>query len=522
MKRFLLILASVFALTCCVPSGYRDAQPLAEELIVYPDYTDLVIPCNIAPMNFIVKNEADACVVEIQGKGEPIVLKGPEVSIPLDRWKKALEENKGGEMTFTVYVKRDGSWLRFADFTNAVASDPIDEYITYRLIEPGYSNYGQLVLVQRRLSDFKEKDLYNNSLIMEPVNQQCINCHSFQNYSAERFQFHAREKSGGTLIVDGDKAKKLAFKTGDLISNAVYPSWHPSEDLIAYSVNSTVQVFFSSDRQRLEAYDLRSDLVLYDVKTDEVKYIVNDSLHFETFPYWAPDGKTLYYASADITLFGANSKTVVTPMCRDIRYSICSVSFDPQTREFGSPQMVFDAALDSLSAVTPRPSPDGKYLLSGVGSYGSFHIWHDSADLYLTDLTTGQTRPLDEVNSDDADSFKAWSSNSRWIVFTTRRDDGAYTRLYLTYFDKDGRAHKPFILPQEDPEQNLRLFKAYNVPEFTRDEVKWSPKDIEQILLHSEPVHTTQLDGPKDGEVQNSPSQSGGNVESDWHSSFPQ
>ena len=149
--------------------------------------------------------------------------------------------------------------------------------------------------------------------------------------------------------------------------------------------------------------------------------------------------------------------------------------------------MVFDAAADSLSAVTPRPSPDGRYLLSGVGDHGSFHVWHEDGDLYLTDLATGRTRPLDELNSPRAESFKSWSSNSRWIVFTSRRDDGSYSRLYLSHFGADGRAGKPFLMPQRDPEQNRRLFKSYNVPEFTVDEVRWSTKKLEDILL-SDPV----------------------------------
>lgn len=493
MKHIFSLLLGAVLFVGCIPSGYEGAAGASDTLSIYPDYTDLVIPCNIAPLNFNVLNKADACVVTLSGGNCEIKLKGPEVSIPLRQWHALLSEAKGGKITIRVYVRNDGKWVKYPDVFDEVASEPIDEYVMYRLIEPGYSNYGQLLLRQRHLTDFKEKDMYNNSLITEPVNQQCINCHSFQNYSTERIQFHARESSGGTVILDGNKGKKVAFKTGDLISNGVYPSWHPYEDLIAYSVNTTVQVFFQKDRQRLEAFDLRSDLVLYDINTDEISYIVNDSLQFETFPYWAPDGKTLYYASADITRFGANSKTNVTPLCREIRYSLCAIDFDPQTRAFGKPRMIFDAAADSLSAVTPRPSPDGKYLLSGVGSYGSFHIWHDTADLYLTDLATGETRPMDEVNTDEAESFKTWSSNSRWIIFTTRRDDGAYSRLYITYFDENGRAHKPFILPQKDPEQNLRLFKSYNVPEFSKDEVRWKPKQIEKILL-GEPVHTTQIE----------------------------
>ena len=146
---------------------------------------------------------------------------------------------------------------------------------------------------------------------------------------------------------------------------------------------------------------------------------------------------------------------------------------------------------DSLSAVTPRPSPDGRYLLSGVGSYGSFHVWHSSGDIYITDLATGETRPMDEINSDKSESFKAWSSNSRWIVFTSRRDDGSYTRLYFSYIDENGRGRKPFLLPQKDPEQNRRLFKSYNVPEFTTAEVNWSTKQLEDILL-STPVQVQQ------------------------------
>ena len=493
MKRILYILSLTLALAGCIPSGYQDAEPVSETLDIYPDYAGVVMPVNIAPMNFEVLNQADACVVEISSATQTVVAKGPVVSIPVKKWHALLEEAKGGDLVYKVYVKRDGKWLRFAEFSNTVAPEPIDEYVTYRLIEPGYSYYGQLVLRQRHLSDFEETDMYNNSIVSQPVAQQCINCHSFQNYSTENFQFHARNLDGGTLLAAGDKAKLLAFRTGDMISNAVYPSWHPTEPLIAYSLNMTQQFFHSSDHQRLEVFDLKSDLCLYDVNMDAVSYIVHDSLSFETFPYWAPDGKSLYYANAYLPSFGADSSTDVTYMTSSIRYGIYAIDFDPATRAWGEPRMIFDAPSDSLSAVTPRPSPDGKYLLSGVGDYGSFHIWHDSGDIYITDLETLETKPLDPINSSRAESFKAWSSNSRWIAFTSRREDGSYTRLYFAYFDADGQAHKPFLLPQKDPEQNHRLFKSYNVPEFTKDKVRWSPKDLEKVF-HTEPVQTHQVD----------------------------
>jgi Tol biopolymer transport system component len=257
-------------------------------------------------------------------------------------------------------------------------------------------------------------------------------------------------------------------------------------------LNSTSQLFVAKGNQKVEVYDTKSDLVLYDVDTEETRYIVRDSLSLETFPYWSADGKTLFYASAYLPDFGADLSTDLSMITEKIRYNIWSVGFNPQTKEFGTPTLVFDAESDSLSAVTPRPSPDGRYLLSGVGRYGSFHVWHESGDIYLTDLETGVTHPLNEINSPRAESFKSWSSNSRWIAFTSRRDDGSYTRIYLAYFDAEGNAHKPFLLPQRDPDQNHRLFKSYNVPEFTTDKSSWTPKRIEMIV-HSDLHHATLI-----------------------------
>ena len=445
-----VILLALLLAAGCTPAGWKDAAPAAEAPALYTDYTDIVIPCNIAPLNFNVLNPGDACVAVLSGADASVVLRGPEVRIPEKQWRRLLD---GAEaLSVQVFVRRDGKWLALPD-TRWTVAEPVDRYVTYRLIEPGYSNYGDLVLRQRDLGSFREKDLYNNCLISGRVEQQCINCHSFQNYNPDTFQFHAREFAGGTVVVTGEHAKKVAFKTGDLISNAVYPSWHPTEPLIAYSVNKTAQGFFRTHRQRIEVYDSASDLILYDVEKDQVSYIVHDSLSFETFPYWSADGKTLYYASSYLPDWGADTSTNAFLNTDRIRYNIFSVDFDSRTRAFGPPRLVFDAVADSLSAVTPRPSPDGRFLLRGVGDYGSFHVWHQSGDIYITDLATGETRPMDEINTDRAESFKAWSSNSRWIVFTSRREDGSYTRLYFSYVDENGRGSKPFLLPQKDPQQ---------------------------------------------------------------------
>ena len=60
------------------------------------------------------------------------------------------------------------------------------------------------------------------------------------------------------------------------------------------------------------------------------------------------------------------------------------------------------------------------------------------------------------------------SKNSRWFLFTSRRDDGLYTRLYFAGIDTLGHATKPFMLPQRNPKEYYRrLMYSYNTPDFT-------------------------------------------------------
>ena len=111
-----------------------------------------------------------------------------------------------------------------------------------------------------------------------------------------------------------------------------------------------------------------------------------------------------------------------------------------------------------------------------LGEFGVFHIWHKDADLYLMDLRTRQVRPMTEINSDDVESYHSWSSNGRWVVFSSRRYDGNYTRPFIAYIDKNGKGRKPFELPQEVPDMHRRFMRSYNIPEFMNGPVEITPQ----------------------------------------------
>ena len=117
-----------------------------------------------------------------------------------------------------------------------------------------------------------------------------------------------------------------------------------------------------------------------------------------------------------------------------------------------------------MSITEPRVSPDGEWVLFCMSDYGSFPVYQSSSDLYLLDLETREHHRL-AINSPRSDSWHCWSANSRWIAFASKRRDGVFGRIYLSYIDESGHAHRPLLLPQEDPTFYDRLIKTYSVPE---------------------------------------------------------
>lgn len=487
-KNIIIIAILVYTIIACtshpdIPTNCKQSETMPS---IFPDYTEVTVPSNIAPLNFEMTDEGEEVVAKFTAADGTMQTYGKEntVCIDLDEWKDMLAHSKGKSIKVEVFQQKGGTWTAYKPFNIYVAEEEIDPYISYRVISPSYVAFEMLSINQRNVTNFDETEIYNNMIISGEDDGQCINCHSYQNYSTSNMQFHMRQGHGGTMIVRNGKPQKVDLKTDSTISAGVYPSWHPTLPLIAYSTNSTGQTFHTKDVAKIEVGDSRSDIILYDVEKNEVHNIENRTDEFEVFPWWAPDGKTLYYCSAHFELTPGDTATAETQAIRrydQIKYDIYSKSFNAKTLTFGPRQLVYAASqVDSIgrSATLPRVSPDGKYLLFGQGEYGCFHVWHPDADLYMMDLKTREVRCLENVNSNSAESYHSWSSNSRWIVFISRRDDNNYSRLYFAYIDKNGKAHKAFELPQSDPAQNHYNLHSYNVPEFMKEPVSVTPQEF--------------------------------------------
>ena len=460
-----IVVALLFTIHC---SLFTSCTPTPKDVVmqdvlppIYPDYCDVTIPENIAPLNFLLRADCEA--IEVKAGELALNASGNEVVFDIDDWKTLMQQSADKEIEVTITALINGTWKQYKSFKWQVVSDKVDPYLTYRLIEPDYEIWNHVQIQQRCVENFDVNALGH----YDQLENRCMNCHTYANQDPKLSMMYVRGPGGGAILNRDGVLSKLN------IPGSVYFGFSPTGRYITYSTQKIIPAFHSLASKRLEVYDAASNVYVADMQEHRVisSPLLSDSLKFETFPTFSPDGKYIYYCSAD---------TVSLPQdIKNLQYSLVRIPFDESTGTIGTQ---VDTLFSERSVCHPRISPDGRFILYTVADYGTFPIWHPEADLQMMNLQTGAVDSLSIVNSQKSDTYHSWSSNSRWFVFASKRDDGLYGKPYFCYVDKDGKAHKPFCLAQEHPQFYDNNLKSFNAPELGKGKVPFDVDDVAKAI----------------------------------------
>ena len=470
IKLFVLVLAYVSFVSCQekVPGENTDRQPE-----IFPDYCGVTIPRGIAPLNFSIPGATDM-VVDVRdcASGKTLHVTGHDhIEMDIDEWHDLIACADSLEVTVSAWTEAKPGGIGYAPFRVYVTDDGIDGWIMYRLIPPGYEGWNKMGIYQRNLTNFDEWVITDNS----DNNRGCMNCHAACQGDPENFTFHSRSENGGTVIKRGDNVYKVDLKSLEPGLQGSYNAWHPNARYIAFSSNMTVQSFMARSRDKIEGYDLRGDIIVYDVEDNRVFYdnrFTNDSTQ-ESFPTFSPDGKWLYFVSA---------KPVNMPTeYEKLKYDILRVPFDVKSAALGDVDTVFSSYEMQKSAIIPRISPDGRYLMYSTSPCGALNLYHNDSDLEMIDLVSGKVVACDALNSNQSESYHNWSRNGRWVIFSSKRVDGRFTRVFFSHWNGSSWS-KPFMLPQENPKHNTLRMYAYNIPDFIVKRVEINRSVLRKLI----------------------------------------
>ena len=217
-------------------------------------------------------------------------------------------------------------------------------------------------------------------------------------------------------------------------------------------------------------FPIKGILVVYDRETKTYAALpgADDPQYVQTNAVWSPDGKEIVFARTKAyhaeRLDQQNSALVdekdvpeFTVEKKPFRYDLYRIPFNDG--KGGTPVPLEGASGDGMSNYFPKYSPDGKWIVFTKSK--SYMLLQPDSELYIIPTAGGVARRL-RYNTARMNSWHSWSSNSRWLVFSSKVN-GPYTQLFLTHIDEDGNDSPPVLL-----ERFTSPDRAANIPEFVR------------------------------------------------------
>ena len=410
-SKIVLFIGMMVCLWACKGS---DGDKLVDALPpMYPDYPNVTLPLNIAPLNFLLRTSTERVEVRLRGKSGESTFIGSngKIQFPEKEWHALLQRECGGKIEVSVRAQQGDEWLRYKAFTWQIVPEQLDTYIVYRQISPEGENR-HVELCEREVGNFHERKIM-------------------------------QEETDGVMP---HLSVNTLYNMTDARSNNVVVLWMPER---AMTTSSDCLWEYFGTQSRLCAIN----------RENGQSRILADTLSGQTvraFPALSADGRSLYYSEAPAA----------------VRDSLDAWCFSIYHRKFNSQNLTWADAVDTVyysdtvkvSVVELSLSPDGQYLLFATTAYGLPSSGHRDSDLRMLHLNSGRLDSLEFVNTEAAEGQPSWTSDSHWFVFMSKKGDGLYGKPYFCYVDSAGVAHKPFMLPQRDPARYDYMLESLENP----------------------------------------------------------
>jgi len=319
----------------------------------------------------------------------------------------------------------------------------------------------------------------------------CGNCHSFSadggvmgldvDYANDKGSYAIREVSAKFALTSDDLITWSDYKREDgQLTFGLLSQVSPCGRYIISTVKDRSVFVATPDLAFSQLFfPVKGILAFYDRKTREFGALegASDPAFVQSNGAWSPDGRHVAFARNEAydlkSLHDSDAVLLSDEDCKEFleggmtfMYDIYVVPFNEGRGGVAKP--LKGASANGRSNYFPRYSPDGRWIVFCRAK--SFMLLQPDSELYIVPASGGEARRL-RCNTGRMNSWHSWSPNSRWLVFSSKANS-AYTQLFLTHIDAEGRSTPPVELPHLTAPD-----RAANIPEF----VNLGPEGIREI-----------------------------------------